>query len=127
MVHSKKTKIYYDTKTHGYDDVAWHLAKVWEAEGNAVKEIARRLSSYPSQVKYHLKRPVPSERKKNLPPRMSADRVAQLKIRRATVNRIVSEIVMTSRGPRKKFESCRDIAREINRCHPELPPSNKQK
>jgi len=98
-------------------DVAWHLSKTWEDEGVAIKEIARRLDSSPSVVKYNLCRPKPSARARALPPPQSNVGAR----RRRFLDKLVQRVVRTSQGPRRAFPSCQALARELNRTHPDLP------
>lgn len=106
------TKVIYDIHGH-FKDVAWHLAKAWDDEGVFVKEIARRLATSPSLVKYHLCRPVPSQRRKARPPPPSSVGVRRRKI----LEKLVQRTVMTSQGPRRAFPSCQHLARELNITH----------
>lgn len=99
-------------------DIAWLLAKAWDDEGVAIKEISRRLASTPSVVKYNLRLPKPSLR-----PRPSLPSHSNVGVRRRKIlDKLVQRTVKTSQGPRRAFPSCQALARELNRTTPDDLP-----
>jgi len=103
------TKVVFAVKGR-FCDVSWHLAKTWDDEGVAIKEISRRLASNPSVVKYNLARPRPSERPRHVPPPQSNVGTR----RRRIVDKLVQRVVRTSHlgGPSPRVRPWRESSTE---------------
>ena len=110
-------------------DNGWAIAKVWNSEGVATKEIARRLNVAPSTVRYNLERCTPSGRPSRNPPKLTAKAKKAISSRRDLVMAYAKKttVFVGSGGKsgragkrikkKRDFPSCQKIADQLRREH----------
>ena len=110
-------------KTGHVNDAGWACLQVWDAEGRAVKWMARRMRLNPSSVRYNLVRVTPSQRKTKAAPALTPEHIALIKRRIAAVRAFCLEEVPGPHGPRRKYPGALDITKAWNLAHPDTPTS----